>query len=59
MFIEPVLRKESEHVLNLRVMLPRREEPVVQRQGMSSSQQISINYPIVDPVISLGDTKGY
>ena len=46
-------------MLNLRVMLPRREEPVVQRQGMSSSQQISINYPIVDPVISLGDTKGY
>ena len=46
-------------MLSLRVMLPLHEEPVVQRQGMSSSQQISIDYPILDPVISLGDSKGY
>ena len=59
MFLEPLLRKESKHMLSLRVMLPRHEEPVVQRQGMSSSQQISIDYPILDPVISLGDSKGY
>lgn len=59
MFIEPLLRKESKYILRLRVVLPRREEPVVQRQGMSSSQQISIDYPVLDPVISLGDSKGY
>lgn len=59
MFIELLLRKESKHMLSLRVMLPCHEEPVLQRQGMSSSQQISVDYRILDPVISLGDSKGY
>lgn len=59
MFIEPLLRKESKHMLSLRVMLPCHEEPVVQRQGMSSSQQISVDYPVLDPVISLDDSKRY